>query len=265
MTIYDRALTLSEVSAIHHAAGDGKCPSTAPVAVDDARQATEDTTLVVAASSLLANDCDPDGDELTLTQVTGGPATHGTVALAGGQVTYMPAADFNGPASFDYTVSDGLGHSATATVAVTVGEVNDDPAAVADAKSVTGRALTFPAADLTLERQPRARERERADADRHEGHAVGRHARRRDASRSERSAYTADAGLQRRRDVRLRGLRRRHDRRRRRPALRRRRGDGDRRRRPPARRSPTTSSLTTDEDDAVGVTLSATVAERRRR
>ena len=148
VSVYDRALALSEVRAIHDAAGGGKCPGAAPDAVDDARQATEDTTLVVAASSLLANDSDPDGDDLTLTQVTGGPASHGTVALAGGQVTYVPAADFNGAASFAYTVSDGLGHSATATVAVTVGEVNDDPTAVADAKSVTGRALTLPAADL---------------------------------------------------------------------------------------------------------------------
>src|SRR5262249_36881672 len=57
---------------------------------------------------------------LAVTAVTQG--AHGTVAINAGQtsVTYTPAASFIGSDSFTYTVSDGAGGSATATVSVTV-------------------------------------------------------------------------------------------------------------------------------------------------
>ncbi len=43
----------------------------------------------------------------------------GTVALAGGTVTFTPEANYDGPAAFDYTVSDGSLVD-VGTVAVTV-------------------------------------------------------------------------------------------------------------------------------------------------
>ena len=62
----------------------------APVAVDDGGYATPfGTPLAIAAAALLLNDSDADGDTLTVTGV--GAATGGTVALAGGTITYTPA------------------------------------------------------------------------------------------------------------------------------------------------------------------------------
>src|SRR5262249_33878656 len=71
------------------------------------------------------------------------PASHGTVALVNGVITYTPAADYNGPDSFTYTISDdgttnGAGDfkTSTATVSVLVTEVNDAPTAVDDDATV---------------------------------------------------------------------------------------------------------------------------------
>ncbi|MEO6146687.1 MAG: copper resistance protein B, partial [Sulfuriferula sp.] len=88
-----------------------------PVAVNDTASTNEDAAFVVAASTLLANDTDVDGDTLTVTSVQG--AVNGTVSLAGGNVTFTPNANYNGPASFTYTVSDGQGGTSTATVNLT--------------------------------------------------------------------------------------------------------------------------------------------------
>ncbi|MFL5346249.1 MAG: Ig-like domain-containing protein, partial [Hyalangium sp.] len=51
-------------------------------------------------------------------------------------LTFTPAANFNGTTSFTYTISDGNGGSATATVTVTVTPVNDPPTGVADTFTV---------------------------------------------------------------------------------------------------------------------------------
>ncbi|HWO21583.1 MAG TPA: Ig-like domain-containing protein [Kofleriaceae bacterium] len=104
----------------------------APVAVDDAATTAEDTLLTIAAATLVANDTDVDGDTLTVTAV--GNAANGTVALAGGNVTFTPAANFSGTATFEYTVSDGTATD-TGAVAVTVTPVNDAPVAVDDTTS----------------------------------------------------------------------------------------------------------------------------------
>ncbi len=52
---------------------------------------------------------------------------------ADGTITYTPAANYTGADSFSYTIGDGQGGSATATVSVTVSAVNDAPVAVNDA------------------------------------------------------------------------------------------------------------------------------------
>ena len=102
-----------------------------PVAVDDTKSgAVEDTPFSFPASDLTANDSDPDGDTpLTVTAVTATGSTHGTVSLVAGTVTYTPAADYNGPASFDYTLSDGHEGTDTGTVSTTVAPANDVPQA----------------------------------------------------------------------------------------------------------------------------------------
>ncbi len=93
---------------------------------------------------MLGNDSDVDGNPLTVTQVNGtaitngGPAvavTNGSVQLVAGQLIFTPAANYNGPASFTYTISDGLA-TAIATVSGTVTPVNDAPVAVNDTFTV---------------------------------------------------------------------------------------------------------------------------------
>jgi hypothetical protein len=97
-----------------------------PVTTLDTASTDEDTPIPIAASTLLANDRDVDGDSLRVTGVTN--AVNGTVALdQDGNLVFTPALNFNGTASFDYTVSDGNGGTATAAVAVTVNPVNDAP------------------------------------------------------------------------------------------------------------------------------------------
>jgi VCBS repeat-containing protein len=86
---------------------------------------------LVRGNGVLANDSDPENDPLTAILV-GGPA-HGSLTFnADGTFHYLPIADYNGPDSFTYKVSDGALESAPATVAITVTPVNDAPVATLD-------------------------------------------------------------------------------------------------------------------------------------
>jgi len=103
-----------------------------PDAVDDTASVSEDGSVDV---DVLANDSDPDGGGLTVASV--GAAAHGTTSLNGnGTVHYVPAANYNGPDSFGYTIKDSVGFTDSATVNVTVGAVNDPPTAVNDSVSI---------------------------------------------------------------------------------------------------------------------------------
>ncbi|TPL32840.1 cadherin-like domain-containing protein, partial [Mesorhizobium sp. B2-4-6] len=119
-----------------------------PVAIADSLTTAEDTPLVLAASDLAANDSDLDGDSLTVAAVGG--ASHGTVSLDAGQVTFTPDADYNGDdAGFSYTVSDGHGGTATGTVSVSVTAVNDAPVTGADSLTTAeDTPLVLAASDL---------------------------------------------------------------------------------------------------------------------
>ena len=107
----------------------------APTAANDAYSTNEDTALnIFAASGVLANDTDPEGDPLTAALVDG-PA-HGTLTLnPNGSFTYTPAANYSGPDSFTYRANDGAAASNVATVSITVTPVNDAPTAANDAYS----------------------------------------------------------------------------------------------------------------------------------
>ena len=103
----------------------------APAANPDSGYTTpEDRAVDIDVDDLLTNDTDIDGNPLTVTGVGG--ATGGTVGLANGTVTFTPTADYHGPASFTYTISDGAGGTSTATVSLTVNSVNDEPIANPD-------------------------------------------------------------------------------------------------------------------------------------
>ncbi|MFY9478165.1 MAG: Ig-like domain-containing protein [Aquabacterium sp.] len=112
--------------------------SDTPVAVADEAATPEDTPKVI---DLLANDTDADGDKLTITHINGQPiAVGGSVELPGkgtvtlnadGKVTFTPAPNYHGDASFKYTVTDGE-TPVEVDVKVTVTPVNDAPVAVND-------------------------------------------------------------------------------------------------------------------------------------
>jgi outer membrane protein OmpA-like peptidoglycan-associated protein len=87
----------------------------APVAVDDA--ATVDRNANNVSINVLANDSDPDGDSLRITQV--GTPANGSASISGSNILYTPRAGFAGSDSFTYTISDGA-LTATATVRITV-------------------------------------------------------------------------------------------------------------------------------------------------
>lgn len=102
----------------------------APVAVNDTLSVMEDSALTLTVAQLLANDSDTDmqdavGDTLTVTAV--GQASRGTVSLSSGVVTFTSDADWQGAASFKYTVMDAAGATSEATANVTVIGVNDAP------------------------------------------------------------------------------------------------------------------------------------------
>jgi Bacterial Ig domain/Cellulose binding domain/Calx-beta domain/Glycosyl hydrolases family 18 len=68
---------------------------------------------------VLANDSDPDGDPLIV--VSAAQGRHGAVVVGGdGTITYTPTAGYTGTDAFIYTISDGRGGTASATVALTV-------------------------------------------------------------------------------------------------------------------------------------------------
>ena len=108
-----------------------------PVANDDTATTPEDTTL---NGNVLTNDTDVDGDTLTVTQfsalnVTAIPGQTGTIPGVGqitmnadGSYTFVPVANFTGPVPvITYTISDGNGGTATATLNIEVISVNDPP------------------------------------------------------------------------------------------------------------------------------------------
>lgn len=96
-------------------------PNVAPTANDDSGFSVgRNGTLAISFASLVANDVDTSGEQLTVISV--GNATNGTVSLdtQTGNVLFTPFADYSGPASFSYTVSDGRGGTDTADVSLDV-------------------------------------------------------------------------------------------------------------------------------------------------
>ena len=112
----------------------------APVATDDTAVTDEETLVNIA---VLANDTDPEGDALTITEAT---SEHGTVAIRpNGTLDFTPNPDFFGEAVIDYTITDGNGGFDDSRVFVTVNNVNDAPVANDDtAITGVGESVTIP-------------------------------------------------------------------------------------------------------------------------
>jgi Ca2+-binding RTX toxin-like protein len=119
-----------------------------PTAGNDSLNTNEDTPLTFTKASLLNNDNDPDGDNLSIINFTQ-PSNGSLIDNLDGTFTYTPNNNFNGNDSFTYTISDSNGGTATATVNITVAAVNDDPTAGNDSLNTNeDTPLTFTAASL---------------------------------------------------------------------------------------------------------------------
>ncbi len=112
------------------------------VGVDDplASVAEDSGVRTLAFATLLGNDSkgpNEGGQTLTISAVS--DPVGGTVSISGSNVFFAPTANYNGPASFVYTLwDDGTTNggadflTSTATVSFTITEVNDPPAGVDD-------------------------------------------------------------------------------------------------------------------------------------
>jgi hypothetical protein len=111
-----------------------------PIAQNDSASVTDGSSVTI---EVLANDSDPDGDALAITAVAA-PA-HGVASIAGNAIVYTPSAGFTGTDAFRYTIGDGHGGAASASISVTIGAApNRPPRAEADSVSTTfGRAVTI--------------------------------------------------------------------------------------------------------------------------
>ncbi|WP_271586810.1 Ig-like domain-containing protein [Bradyrhizobium sp. CCBAU 53415] len=117
-----------------------------PLAVNDSLSVNENGP--AESGNLLANDSDPDGDPLTVSEVNGSPANIGSpvtlpsgaklTVSADGNVAYDPNGAFAGlqtgqiaTDSFTYAISDGKGGASSATATITI--AGESSVAVTDA------------------------------------------------------------------------------------------------------------------------------------
>ncbi len=116
LAIVNQQLTQAQVADLYRTAA-------MPYVID------EDSSLTTtAATGVLANDTDADGDPLTASLVTGPGNAESFSFNSDGSFTYTPAAHFSGTDSFVYQADDGNGGTDTATATITVNAVADDPA-----------------------------------------------------------------------------------------------------------------------------------------
>ncbi|NND60857.1 MAG: tandem-95 repeat protein [Gammaproteobacteria bacterium] len=121
-----------------------------PVAADDDAQTDEGVAVTI---DVLSNDSDADGDSLAVVSVTQG--ANGGVTHNDDTVTYTPDPGFTGTDSFSYTIEDGRGGSATASVMVTVLEQGANHAPNARNDSIrTPKGMAITAYVLTNDSDP---------------------------------------------------------------------------------------------------------------
>ena len=116
----------------------------APTADSQNVSTNEDTSLPITLTGH-----DPENNPLTFTVVTN--PTHGALSGTPPNLTYTPAANYNGSDSFTFKVNDSSSDSNIATVSITVNPVNDAP--IANGQSVstnedTAKGITLTGSDV---------------------------------------------------------------------------------------------------------------------
>lgn len=91
-----------------------------PQPVDDHQEISVNHVSII---DVLANDVEPDGGTLQISEV--GTPDSGTVTIQNNQLVYTPATNHSGVVSFKYTVADGEGETADAWVYLTITDVNN--------------------------------------------------------------------------------------------------------------------------------------------
>jgi len=105
-----------------------------PVALPDSFAIAEDTSMLVRAPGVRANDKDPEGKQLRV-RIVGGPE-HGKAWLTErGRLRYVPDHNWSGTDSLVYVARDPAGNRDRARVTFTVSPVNDGPSIAMKAQS----------------------------------------------------------------------------------------------------------------------------------
>jgi hypothetical protein len=98
-------------------------PNDAPVGGDDYLALVEDQS---GSIDVLANDSDPEGERLSITSIT--ETEHASITVdESGKLNVVPAADYHGSFSVEYTLMDVRGDSAIVTLNVEVSSVPEPP------------------------------------------------------------------------------------------------------------------------------------------
>ncbi len=141
----ETVLDADSVEADYDAAGVGYAATeedlydfnTAPVAVNDTDEFTvlQGESVIIDVADLLLNDSDVDLDALTIVSVAqlGTADGEAVLSVVDQTITFTAAADYEGAASFTYTISDGTDTATAVVTGEVVAEINLDPVAVADA------------------------------------------------------------------------------------------------------------------------------------
>ncbi|KZN59327.1 hypothetical protein N473_03970 [Pseudoalteromonas luteoviolacea CPMOR-1] len=104
-----------------------------PVANDDTAEAEQGEAITV---DVLVNDTDADSDPLIISAATI-VSGEGKVSYSDTQVSFTPNASFVGEATISYTITDGNGGTATATLSVNVIAKNQAPVAIDDTENTS--------------------------------------------------------------------------------------------------------------------------------
>ena len=113
-------------------------PANTPVLANDTATTASNKPVTI---DVLANDKDPNNDTLTIKTLTA--PEHGSVSISGDKLVYTPATEsYTGTDSFNYTVSDPAGNTASASVLVTLTPagmpaIKDDAANTPEGRSKT--------------------------------------------------------------------------------------------------------------------------------
>lgn len=99
-----------------------------PVANPNTATTAEDTPVTV---NVLANDTHPEGDTLTIVSATVTSGS-GAASFDGPNITFTPAANWNGTATVSYVIEDENGDTDTSTLTVTVTPATDNPIPASD-------------------------------------------------------------------------------------------------------------------------------------